>query len=579
MRNRAIAQRFAQIADMLEAKGESLFRINAYRRAARSIEALTEDIAAVAARGALRDIPGIGSGIADKIEEFLRTGTMKYYEELAASLPPGVTSLMQVPEVGPKTAMLLYEKLRVTSIDELEAAARAGRIRGLPRMGAKTEENILKGIAMLRRSGARQPLGVVWPVARELVERLRAVPGVDQISVAGSLRRMKDTIGDIDILVTSGQPEVVMEAFVRAPGVTQVLSHGTTRSGVMLDVGLQADVRVVEPAAYGAALQYFTGSKDHNVKLRERAIKKGLKLNEYGVWKVEGGARVAGETEEGVYGAVGLPWIAPELREDLGEIEAALEGRLPDLIETTEIRGDLHVHTRWSDGSETAEAMAAAARALRYEYLCITDHSQSLKMAGGVTVDELREHIRAVRALSDRAGIAVLIGTECDIAADGSLDYPDDLLADLDVVIASVHTRLKMSRDAMTVRLVRAMESEHVDILGHPTGRRLGQRDPYDVDMESIVEAAVRTGTALEINASPERLDLNDAHVRLATQRGARLAIGTDAHIKEHLYHMPLGVGVARRGWAQTSDVINALPLRGLLGSLKGAARGRRRRP
>jgi DNA polymerase (family 10) len=578
MQNRAIAQRFAQIADMLEAKGESIFRINAYRRASRSLEALTEDVAAVAKRGGLTDLPGIGGGTAEKIEEFLRTGTMKYYEELAASLPPGLTSLMQVPEVGPKTAMLLYDKLRVTSIDELEAAATSGRLRDLPRMGAKTEENILKGIAMLRRSGARRPLGVVWPVANELVERLRAVPGVQQISVAGSLRRMKETIGDIDILVTSKKPEVVMDAFVEAPAVTQVLSHGTTRSSVVLDVGLQADVRVVEPAAYGAALQYFTGSKEHNVKLRERAIKKGLKLNEYGVWKVDGGRRAAGKTEEDVYKAVGLPWIPPELREDLGEIDAAVEGRLPDLVEAADIRGDLHVHTRWSDGSETAEAMAAVAKTLGYEYLCITDHSQSLKMAGGVTIDELREHVRHIRALSDTAGITVLIGTECDIAADGSLDYPDDLLADLDVVIASVHTRFKMSREAMTRRITRAMQSGHVDILGHPTGRMLTQRDPYEVDMEAVVDTAVATGTALEINGSPERLDLSDTHARLATERGARLAIGTDAHTGDHLYHMPLGVGVARRGWAQAKDVINTLPLRDLLGLLKGATGGSRRR-
>ena len=578
MQNRAIAQRFAQIADMLEAKSESIFRINAYRRAARSLEALSEDVAAVAERSGLTELPGIGGGTAEKIEEFLRTGTMKYYEELAASLPPGLTSLMQIPEVGPKTAMLLYDKLRVTSIDELEAAAKSGRLRDLPRMGAKTEENILRGIAMLRRSGARRPLGVVWPVANELVERLRAVPGVQQISVAGSLRRMKETIGDIDILVTSKKPEVVMDAFVGAPVVAQVLSHGTTRSSVVLDVGLQADVRVVEPAAYGAALQYFTGSKEHNVTLRERAIKKGLKLNEYGVWKVDGGRRVAGKTEEDVYKAVGVPWIPPELREDLGEIDAAVEGRLPDLIEVADIRGDLHVHTRWSDGSETAEAMAAVAKTLGYEYLCITDHSQSLKMAGGVTIDELREHVRHIRTLSDTTGITVLIGTECDIAADGSLDYPDDLLADLDVVIASVHTRFKMSREAMTRRITRAMQSGHVDILGHPTGRMLTQRDPYEVDMEAVVDTAVATGTALEINGSPERLDLSDTHARLATERGARLAIGTDAHTGDHLYHMPLGVGVARRGWAQAKDVINTLPLRDLLGLLKGATGGSRRR-
>jgi len=343
-------------------------------------------------------------------------------------------------------------------------------------------------------------------------------------------------------------------------------------------VALQADVRVVEPAAYGAALQYFTGSKEHNVTLRERAIKKGLKLNEYGVWKVDGGRRVAGKTEEDVYKAVGVPWIPPELREDLGEIEAAIAGRLPDLVEVADIRGDLHVHTRWSDGSETAEAMAAVAKTLGYEYVCITDHSQSLKMAGGVTIDELREHVRHIRTLSDAAGLTVLIGTECDIAPDGSLDYPDDLLADLDVVIASVHTRFKMSREAMTARITRAMQSEHVDILGHATGRLLSQRDPYEVDMEAVVDTAVATGTALEINAAPERLDLSDTHARLATERGARLAIGTDAHTGDHLYHMPLGVGVARRGWARAKDVINTLPLRDLLGSLKGAAGGSRRR-
>ncbi len=578
MQNRSVAARFAQIADMLEVKGESIFRINAYRRAARTLEAMTEDVAAVAARGELTAIPGIGRATAEKIEEFLKTGTMMYYEELAASLPPGLTTLMQVPEVGPKTALILSEKLGITSIDELDAAAKAGRIRDLPRMGERTEENILKGIAMLRRSGTRRPLGVVWPVATELVDRLRAVTGVQQISVAGSLRRMQETVGDIDILVTSMKPDAVMTAFVNAPEVAQVLSHGTTRSSVILDVSLQADVRVVEPAAYGAALQYFTGSKEHNVKLRERAIKKGLKLNEYGVWRVDDGRRVAGKTEEDVYKAVGLPWIPPELREDAGEIDAAAGGRLPALIEGKDIRGDLHIHTRWSDGSETAEAMAGTAKTLGYEYICITDHSQSLKMAGGVTVAELREHIAHIRRLSETAGLAVLIGTECDIAADGSLDYPDEVLADLDVVIASVHTRFKMSREAMTTRIRRAMESEHVDILGHPTGRMLTQRDPYDLDIEAIVDTAVKTGTALEVNGSPERLDLKDTHVRLAKERGARLAIGTDAHTRAHMQHMPLGVAVARRGWVEATDVINTLPLRELLGRLKGAAGGSRRR-
>ncbi len=577
--NRAIAERFALIADMLEITGESIFRINAYRRAARAIDSLTEDVAAIAARGELTEIAGIGKATAEKIVEFLQSGTMKAYEELAASLPPGLPALMAVPEVGPKTALLLYQKLGITSIDELEAAAKAGRIRDLPRMGAKTEENILKGIAMVRRSAERRPLGVVLPVAEELVALLRAVPGVKDIDVAGSLRRRKETIRDIDVLVISKAAEQVMDAFVHAPQVTQVLSHGPTRSSVVLNVGLQADLRVVEPASYGAALQYFTGSKEHNVALRERAVRKGLKLNEYGVWRVKDEHRVAGKTEVDVYKAVGLPWIPPELREDQGELDAAAAGKLPKLIEPGDIRGDLHVHTKWSDGSESAEAMAAAARHLGHEYICITDHSQSLKMAGGVPVSELREHVTQVRRLSDRAGIAVLIGTECDILANGSLDYPGALLAELDVVIASVHTRFNMSREEMTKRIIKAMESEHVDILGHPTGRLLGVRDPYEVDIEAIVDGAARTGTALEINAAPERLDLKDIHVKLARERRVRLEIGTDAHTSGHLSHMPLGVSTARRGWVEAKDVINTLPLeklRDLLGLRAGKPRRRR---
>jgi DNA polymerase (family 10) len=483
---------------------------------------------------------------------------------------------MRVPEIGPKTALLLSEKLGITTLDQLEAAATAGTIRDLPRMGAKTEENILRGIAAVRRSAERRPLGVVLPVADELVALLRAVAGVKEIEVAGSLRRRRETVGDIDILVTSRQPDVVMETFVRAPQVAQVLSRGPTRSSVVLTIGLQADLRVVEPDAYGAALQYFTGSKEHNVALRERAVRKGLKINEYGVWRVKDNRRVAGRDEAGVYRAAGLRWIPPELREDQGEIDAAARDRLPRLIEASDIRGDLHLHTTWSDGDEPAEAMAEAARALGHEYICVTDHSQSLKVAGGVSADDLRQHMTAVRRISDRVGIAVLIGTECDIGADGALDYPDDLLAELDVVIASIHTRFRMSREAMTRRICRALESEHVDILGHPTGRLLGARDPYEVDVEAIIETAARTGTILEINAAPERLDLKDTHVRLAKERGVRLEIGTDAHSAAQLRHMPLGVSVARRGWLEAGDVINTLPLAALRDALGRRAGGRR---
>jgi len=564
MQNRAIAAMFNDIADMLEVKGESPFRITAYRRAARALEGLTEDVAAVAARGELEEIPGIGKGIAEKIQEFLQTGTSTYYEELRASLPPGITTLMSVSEVGPKTAMLLYERLGIKTIDELEQACREGKVRTLPRLGPKTEENILKGIALLRRAKERLPIGQVLPHAQDLVESLRALKEVRQVSVAGSLRRMKETIGDIDILVTSTKPDPVMDVFTAFPRVTQVLAKGPTRSSVVLDVGIQADVRVVEPESFGAALQYFTGSKDHNVKLRERAVKKGLKINEYGVFKVAGDRRIAGRTEEEVYAAVGLPWIPPEIREDQGEIELAVEGRLPKLVELRDIRGDLQMHTRWSDGSDSLEEMARAAKALGYEYIAITDHSQSLKFVGGVPADELREHIRIARKVSDRLGITVLMGTECDILPDGRLDYPDDLLRELDLVVCSVHTRLRMKRDEMTARIVKAMEHPHVDILGHPTGRLLGQRDAYEVDIEQLIDASRRTGTALEINASPERLDLNDVQAKMARERGARLVISTDAHNRYQLRYMEFGVGVARRAWLEPKDVVNTLTLKHL---------------
>ncbi len=566
MQNRAIAAMFNDIADMLEIKDDSPFRITAYRRAARALEEIGEDIAAVAARGPkeLLKIPGIGKGTAEKIQEFLATGTSAYYDELRASLPAGITTLMSVPGVGPKTALMLHEKLGIATIEELEQASKGGRVRTLPRMGAKTEESIIKGIALIRRTKERQPIGRVLPLAQEIVDALRALREVKELSVAGSLRRMRDTIGDIDLVATSSKPERIMETFVSLPRVKRVLAKGPTKSSVILDSGVQADVRVVDPESFGAALQYFTGSKDHNVKVRERAVRKGLKINEYGVFRVKDDRRVAGGTEEEVYKAVGLPWFPPEIRENQGEIELAERGQLPRLISLEDIRGDLQMHTRWSDGSEPVEQMARAAKEFGYEYIAITDHSQSLKFVGGVPVEELRANAKTCRKVSDRVGIAVLIGTECDVLPDGRMDYPDDLLAGLDVVVASVHTRFKMSRDEMTRRLIRAMEHPHVDIIGHPTGRLLGQREAYDVDMERLVEAAARTDTALEINASPDRLDLSDAHARLARERGAKLTISTDAHSRYELRCMEYGIGVARRAWVEPKDVLNTRPLKEL---------------
>jgi len=567
--NLEIARRFAQIADLLEIKQESTFRVNAYRKAARALEGLAEDVQAVAARGELKKIGGIGASLAEKIEEYLRHGRIAYLDELQQALPPGLPELMTIPEVGPKTALLLFERLGIADIDGLERAARAGRLRALPRLGAKIEQNILEGIERRRAQAARHPIGVVLPQAQAVVEALRTVPGVEAVSLAGSLRRMRETIADIDIVVATPSPEPVMDRFVGLPQVGRVLARGTTLSSVLLGGdGVQCDVRAVDPASFGAALQYFTGSKDHSVRLREMAVRRGLRINEYGVFRVEGDHKVGGATEAEVYHALGLAWIPPEIREDQGEIELAQRGLLPTLIAPADLRGDLHTHSTWSDGDDTAEAMAWAAKVRGYEYVAITDHSRSLAFAGGVGIDDLRAHARAVQELSDRVGVRVLIGSEVDILADGTLDYPDEVLRTLDVVIGSVHSRLRMPKDEMTRRVITAMQNPHLDILGHPTGRLLGQRPPFDLDIDAVIDAARVTGTALEINAFPERLDLGDAHVRLARERGACFAINTDAHRADHLRTMEYGVGVARRGWVEAPSVINTWPLPRLLAFL-----------
>jgi DNA polymerase (family X) len=580
----------SEIADFLELKQESSFRVNAYRKGARAVESLSEDVAAVAARGELRKIPGIGAGLADKIEEYVRTGAVAYHETLRGDLPAGLPELMTIPEVGPKTALLLYRELGIADVDALEQACRDGRVRALPRLGARSEANILRGIERRRQQGTRRPAFEVRPLVDAVVEGLRRAPGVDAVSVAGSLRRLRDTVADIDIVVAAAAPPAAMEALVALPQIAQVLSRGPTRASVLLGrMAVQCDVRVVEPVSYGAALQYFTGSKEHNVRLREIAVRRGLRINEYGVYDVtavsgsvpagdaagnheieagQAGRRVGGATEEEVYAAVGLPWIPPEIREGQGEIEAAQRGELPALVALEEIRGDLHMHTQWSDGKDTAEAMVRAAASRGYEYCCITDHSQSLKFARGVTVENLRAHAASVRALSEMAGIRVLMGAEVDILGDGALDYPDDVLAELDLVIGSVHSRFRMPRDEMTKRVIRALEHPHLDVLGHPTGRLIGERPPYDLDIDAVIDAARRSETAIEINASPDRLDLPDVHVRRARERGVFVAIDTDAHQKAHLAFMPYGVGVARRGWMDAAHVVNAWPLATLLAFL-----------
>ena len=569
-RNLEIARIFAQIADMLEIQQESTFRVNAYRKGTRALESLGEDVVAIAARGELRKIGGIGASLAEKIEEYLTTGTIAYYDELRQAVPPGLSELMTIPEVGPKTALLLYQHLRIADVNALEQAARAGKIRALPRMGARIEQNILQGIERRRQQTARQPIGVVLPQAQAVVEALAGVPGAEALSVAGSLRRWRDTIADIDIVVATTAADAVMETFVQLPQVARVLSRGATLSNVLLGVtGVQCDVRAVEPQAYGAALQYFTGSKDHNVQVREMAVRRGLRINEYGVFRVADEQRLGGRREEEVYAALELPWIPPEIREGRGEVELARRGALPTLVALVDIRGDLHMHTTWSDGDDTVEMMARGAQARGYEYIAITDHSRSLKFAGGVSVEDLRDHADTVRAVGDRIGLHILMGSEVDILADGSLDYPDEVLQRLDLVIGSVHSRLRMTPEEMTRRVIRAMENLHLDVLGHPTGRMIGQREPFELDLEAVVEAARRTGTVLEINAYPDRLDLKDTHVRLARDRGALFEIGTDSHRQDHLRTMEYGIGTARRGWVEPAGVINTWPLPRLLDFLR----------
>ena len=565
MKNFEVARQFDLMADVLELKGENPFRIRAYRRAAQNLQSLTEDVEALAREDRLEEIPGVGADLAGKILEYLKSGRIKEVVAATKGIPSGVVELMNVPGIGPRTAKLLYEREGITGIDELDKRARAGGLRGLPGIQAKTEQNILKGIRLVRGGQERMPLGRALPLGREIVHALERVAAVKRISLAGSIRRMKDTVGDIDILVTSSKAESVMRAFVALPQVADVLERGSTKGSIRHREGIQVDLRIVEPGCFGAALVYFTGSKQHNIRIREMGVKKGLKISEYGVFNVASDRRVAGATEEDVYAAIGVPWIAPELIEDAGEIEAAIHRKLPRLVELNEIRGDLHCHTNATDGHHTIEALVAAAERRGYEYVAVTDHSRSTRVAGGLTAQELTAHIevRALQAKHPR--IRVLAGSECDILADGSLDYPDPVLAELDLVVAAVHTGFKQSRSEMTRRICRALAHPRVHVLAHPTGRLIGERDPYALDLDEVLRTARRHGKAIEINAYPDRLDLKDVHARRAQELGALVAISTDTHMLDHLGYMELGVATARRGWTDRTQVVNTWPLATLL--------------
>ncbi len=556
------------------------FKPQAYEKAAYAVAALDRPLADVYAAGgvkALAKLPGIGKGIAERIEGMLETGRMADLEELRKKTPVDVLALTSLEGLGAKKARALYEALGVRTLADLGRAAGKGRIRELPHFGERSEQKILEALALHEESGGRRPLGDVLALAERIERSLQGIDGVSSAAVAGSIRRRRDTIGDVDVLVATAQPERVSRAFESLPEVQVVLAHGPTKTTVRLTNGLDADLRVVPPESWGAALMYFTGSKAHNVALRRIAQQKGLKLNEYGLF--EGKRALASRTEEEVYGALGLSFVPPEMREDRGEVELARSHRLPRLVEQGDIRGDLQVHTSWTDGSASIEEMARAAQALGLEYIAITDHTRDLPMARGLDEQRLREQAREVREVDRRLGrIRVLTGAEVNLRPDGSLDVDEDVLGELDVVGVAIHSHFDQPRAEMTKRILRAVESPHVDLLFHPTARSIGRRRSVDFDFDAVLEACLRTGTILEIDAQPERLDLPDALVRKAIEAGALVAVDSDAHTVDELrFARTFGIGVARRGWVPREQVLNALPLARMLSSLKGARRRGRR--
>jgi len=563
MRNLEIASIFNQIADLLEIQSANPFRIRAYRRAAASLENLTDNVEALAREGTVRDVAGIGEDLAKKIIEYIDTGKMAFFEELKKEVPPTLVKLVGIPGVGPKTAKTIYDHFKVQSIEQLEELCRSDQLIGVPGFKKKTCDNILRGIEIYRRRRGNYLLGKTKPIADQVCRLLEGQ--ADRVAYAGSLRRMKEIVHDVDILAASTRPEATMNFFLSMPIVREVLAQGGTKASVRLDDDLQVDLRVIEPKSWGAAMHYFTGSKAHNIRMRERAIKMGLKLNEYGLFD-EADRCVAGNTEEEIFDKLRLPYIPPVLREDLGEMEAAAKGTLPRLVEVGDIQGDLHMHTSWSDGKYSIEEMVEASRSRGYRYVAITDHSKSLGVAGGLSDDDLLRHTDEVHAVAARhADIRVLAGTEVDIRLDGTLDYPDEMLEKLDFVVASVRSGFKQDRAALTSRVVKAMQNPYVRVIGHPTGRLLGDRDPYDLDFDEIMREAARTRTCLEVNANFHRLDLSDMLCRKAREVGVHLIINTDSHNYDDLLNLPYGVATAQRGWTEKERVLNAQPVEAML--------------
>ncbi|MCC6458070.1 MAG: DNA polymerase/3'-5' exonuclease PolX [Caldilineaceae bacterium] len=581
--NHDVAAELALIGDILQILDANRFRVIAFQNAAESIRTLGQDINTLHAEGKLLTIPAVGKGIADALDELLSNGEAKEFEELKAKVPRGVVEIVQLPDVGPKTAKRLWQELDITSVDELKAAAEAGKIRVLKGFGAKSEEKILRGIELAAKRGdARTPLGEARPLAQALVAGLRqrvSEDAITRLEVGGSLRRWQESIGDVDILVVSDRPGEVMDAFVSLPQVSDIIGKGETKSSIVLGTGLRVDLLVVEAKNWGAALQYFTGNKEHNVALREIATKQGWSLNERGLTATGSGEAKEGEQkffaeEADLYEFLGLRWMPPELRTNHGELAAARAGKLPNLIEIGDMRGELHGHSTWSDGTAPIAEMAAAAQERGYSYWAVCDHSVGLGMVGGLDGERLlaqAEEIAALNAQYEREGLdfRLLRGTEVEILADGSLGLPDEVLAQLDVVVASIHSGLRQDRETITARCLKAIRNPHVDILGHATGRIIESRPPSEIDMEQVLQVCAETGTVVEINAHPSRLDISDVYARRALELGSKLAINCDAHVRDGMKMMEYGIGTARRGWVEAKDVVNTYPLAQMLHMLK----------
>lgn len=569
--NQEVARVLAEIGEYLEMEGVP-FKPRAYEKTAQAVGDLDTSLAEMYQTGglkALEQIPGVGASIAKKIEELLKTGRLKYYDELKKKVPVDLSGLRKIEGLGPKSIKKLYEELRIKTVADLEKAARAGKIATLEGFGKKSEENIKKGLDFLKKATGRLLLGAVLPKARLIEKRLGELKEVEKVVLAGSLRRRKETIGDLDILVLSKKPRPVMDFFVSMPEVVRVTAHGETKSAVKLESGLDVDLRVVPAESYGAALNYFTGSKDHNVTLREIAMSRGWKLNEYGLFK--GKKQIAGRTEEELYTALGMDYVEPEMRENTGEIEAAKKHKLPKLIGYDDLQGDLQIQTDWTDGADTIEAYAKAAIQRGLKYIAITDHTKRLAMTGGLDEKKIRKQWVEIDKVQKKVGskLKILKGTECDILKDGALDLDDETLSQLDVVGVAVHSFFDLPREEQTKRIIRAIKNPNVDILFHPTGRLIGKREAYDLDMDTIIKTAKETGTVLEIDAFPDRLDLKDEYVRKCVAAGVKLSIDTDAHAIAHMDFLEYGIAQARRGWAEKSDVINTRPLEAFLKLLK----------